>query len=197
MGKAIIIKNADFSAQGVGQVNFVNYNWMCGIGNKIPYIVSQLSSEQVTSRTAYYFFGSHSPLVFAGKRIVKVACRFISGLIDIESRTITYGVCNKNVASLADYTNSYVEIGTVTIPYNSEGAIVDIPPFTVPEGKTIVFHLNGGVDAMLSVAADYTTSGVAFGVPGLDRYVPDSATPIKYSDAMSLLIDFMSEDVES
>ena len=90
-----------------------------------------------------------------------------------------------------------MEIGTVTIPYNSEGAIVDIPPFTVPEGKTIVFHLNGGVDAMLSVAADYTTSGVAFGVPGLDRYVPDSATPIKYSDAMSLLIDFMSEDVES
>lgn len=151
MGKAIIIKDADFSAESIGRVSFVKKYWICGVGDKMSLIASKLIDDtRILTATNYYFFGVSSPLVFAGKTITKIAARFKNTGGSVF--TIKYGLCDKNATSAAAISNSYVEKGTVVIPYNANGASVDITPFTVPEGKTVIFTMvspgQGGIPAI-------------------------------------------------
>ncbi len=189
MGNAIVIKGADFSAQSIGKVTFIQNVWLRNIGNRVSQTFEDLNTESATSSTPYYFYGNSSPITFAGKKILKIVAGFITG---VETRDVVIGVCNKNVSSVSDYNNSYVEIGRFTL---TNGVPLVITPFTVPEGKTIVYHMyNSATDTLLNIDSSVTKSGVSYGVAGLDRYVSNS---IKSSDAMTHFIDFLSEEEES
>lgn len=196
MGKAIIIKNADFSAQGVGRVSFINHKWICEIGDKMKTIIDDLTSEPVLTASNLYFFGPSSSLVFSGKTITKIAARFTQNTSDY---TLTYGVCNKNTNTAQSFHESYEQVGSVTIPYNANGSVVNITPFVVPEGKTVVFTLGAGVESgkgFIGLYPSVMQSGTQYGVPGLDR-VNSGRTTYTADATMTIFIDFLVDVVEA
>lgn len=186
MGKAIIIKGADFSAESIGRVTLINNVWLMDIGNKVSRIFEDLDREVPTSGLPYYFYGNSSPMIFAGKKITKIVAGFVTSA---ETMKIEIGVCDKNISSVSDFNNSYVEIGEFTLTNRVPLAIT---PFIVPEGKTIVYHVVNAVETTLSflgVSSAVTKSGISYGVPGLDRVVYGE---LKSSETMTHFIDFLT-----
>lgn len=187
MGNAIVIKGADFSAESIGRVTFVQNVWLRNIGDRVSQIFEDLNTKAPTTSLPYYFYGNSSPIIFAGKKISKIVAGFITGM---ETRDVVIGVCDKNVSSVSDFNNSYVEIGKFTL---TNGIPLVITPFTVPEGKTIVYHMYDSTDTLLILDSSVTKSGVSYGVAGLDRIVSNQ---VKSSETMTHFIDFLTEEEE-
>lgn len=192
MGKAIVIKNSDFSLQNVGKVNFVNKGWMFGVGDKMSAIINDIETVSILTASNWYFYGVSSPLLFSGRTIKKIAIYVPNKGSDY---TLTYGICSKDAITGGDVSSTFEQKGQITIPYNAQGSIIDITPFSVPLEGTVIFTLGTGLSSnygFVSIGPNNIKEQKSYGIPGLDR-TNDSKTTYTASSTMRLFIDFYAE----